>query len=97
MTFADTLIYMPSDMILRTYKGHYFLNKKSKLKWEVKSITIDNKKLILSSTQTKEDINLLRQLFATSDTTLVFNPTKKQFRQFLKQGGFKYKETYRRQ
>src|SRR5210317_1030893 len=30
MTFADTLIYMPSDMILRTYKGHYFLNKKSK-------------------------------------------------------------------
>ena len=98
MTFADTLIYMPSDMMLRRYKGHYFLNKrKSELKWEVKSITIDHKKLILSSTQTEEDINLLRQLLATSDTTLVFNPTKKQFGQFLKQGGFKDKETYRRQ
>jgi hypothetical protein len=98
LTFTDTLIYISSDMILRKYKGQYFLNKrKSELKWEVKTIAVDNNDLTLSSTQTKEDINTLRQLLRTSDTTLIFNPTKKQFGQFLKQGGFKDKEVYRRE
>ncbi|CAN5486417.1 hypothetical protein BH10BAC4_BH10BAC4_21930 [soil metagenome] len=95
--YVDTLIYI-SDYGVIKYANDYFLSKRnSKQKWEVTKLTLNRKELVISSTFTKEDVAALRKQLKTSDTTLVFNPTKIQFKKFVKEGGFRNQEKFKRQ
>jgi hypothetical protein len=98
LNYTDTLVYLSDKGIIRKYGKNHFLNREiSAQKWEVKKLQLNKNELAIGSTQTKEDINVLRQQLKTSDSTLVFSPTKTQFRQFLKEGGFRNQEKFRRQ
>jgi|SRR5689334_11617984 len=92
----DTLSLSDSTIKLRKYKGNYFLSRRSGESWYVSKIEIHHGQLTFSSTSSG-DIEPLQKISGTSDSTIVFNPTKKQFRGFLKQGGFRKVEVYKRQ
>jgi hypothetical protein len=98
LNYTDTLVYLSDKGVIRKYGKSYFLNREiSAQKWEVRKLQLNKNGLTISSTQTKEDINVLRKQLKTSDSTLVFSPTKTQFRQFIKEGGFRNQEKFRRQ
>jgi hypothetical protein len=96
--YNDTLLYISDHGSIRKYGNGYFLSREnSKQKWVVTKLVLNKNELAINSTFTKEDIDALRKLLKTSDTTLVFNPTKNQFRKFVKEGGFRSQEKFRRQ
>ncbi len=100
-----SIIDMDSGTIFRKYKGSYFINNnyESELGWEVTKV-VSTKNFIIANEIDSDDITLLHKVTGTevdtSNHKQLFSPTKKQFKQFLKEGGFtgkpiifkKYKE-----
>lgn len=96
-SYDDTLLFLPGGDCLRKYGKDYLFNKRlADKKWDVKLVSLKGNKILLRSTQTKEDITALRALLATSDSTLIFNPNRAQFDKFVKGGGFRLVETFRK-
>ena len=95
LDYRDTIFSFRSD-ILRKFRGHYFLNHRtSPNNWTVTTLTTTKKGLTLGTVSTKDDIEKLRDLTeAKSDSVYTFHPTKKQLKQFLKEGGFSHEEIY---
>ncbi|MCO5230526.1 MAG: hypothetical protein M9958_05145 [Chitinophagales bacterium] len=92
----DTLFLMSSDNIAREFKGYYFLSTRYKQSsWIVKKIQLTREKLILSSISTQLDIEHLREI-TDSPTEKAqiyeFTPSKKQFKKFVKNNGFRDRE-----
>jgi hypothetical protein len=89
----DTLINLNLKDIAKKYKGYYFLNKfYEDAKWEVKKIELSKGELTLSSISSEEDINNLKTITESPQDSVApykFTPTKKQFKEFVKSGGFK--------
>jgi len=97
--WIDTLFNISSENVLKNYKGYYFLNSKfSDEKWEVKELGLKNGVLTLASISTKEDIQKLNEIMESPNDTVStnFNLTKRQFKRFLREEGFREKETFTR-
>ncbi len=95
-TLYDTLFSATRGDVIRKFKGYYFINTElSNNHWNVIKLTKNKTGLSLASIQKSEEIAILRELTETaSDTVYNFNPTKKQFRKFLKQKNFTSEDYY---
>jgi transcription antitermination factor NusG len=95
-TVYDTLFNALSGDVIRKFKGYYFINTElSNNNWNVVKLTKNKTGISLASINKSEEIATLRELTETaSDTVYNFNPTKKQFRKFLKQKNFTSEDYY---
>ena len=99
--YIDTYFQMDYDNVVRKFKGYYFLNKRlGEGSWDVKKIELSKGQLVISSISTKQDIENLKTLTESTQDTIAsykFTTTKKQFKEFIKNGGFSDSETFVRQ
>ncbi|MEI6062420.1 MAG: hypothetical protein WCR72_17095, partial [Bacteroidota bacterium] len=96
---TDTLFAMDTLNVLKKFKGYYFVNIfKEPANWQVMKLDLSRSTLTLSSINRKEDIDQLKAITETSQDTVpyVFSPTKKQFRQFIRNEGFRDTEKFNR-
>lgn len=96
--YIDTLFQMNYDNVVRKFKGYYFINTRyDKDRWEVKKIQLTKGQLVISSISTKLDIENLKEITESPNDTVPpynFKATKKQFKEFIKNAGFKDSETF---
>ena len=95
--YMDTLFYINDNYVLRKYKGYLFVNKKhDENSWEVNKLFLRKGMLLISSVESQEDIDLLKEITQTPQDTVPpysFKPTKKQFKEFIKRKGFSNNDT----
>lgn len=100
-SFSDTVFRMNYDNVLRKFRGHYFLNIRYEGEaWDVKKLSLEKGKLLVSSIREKEDIESLQAITESpADTSFPrkFNLSKKQFREFLGNDGFRNQSVYIRE
>lgn len=100
-SFTDTVFRMNYDNVLRKFRGHYFLNTRYEGEaWDVKKLSLEKGKLLVSSIREKEDIESLQAITESpADTSFPrkFNLSKKQFREFLGKDGFRDQSVYIRE
>ncbi len=94
--FTDTLFNIAGGDILKKYKGRFYLNTKAgSRQWFVYSLDFSKDEVSLGKIRTEEDQAKLRAITGTAqDTVFRFNPTKKQFKQFVKASGFSSTESF---
>lgn len=83
--------------ILKKYKGYYFANiKETPNTWQVKEMEFSHGKLIFSSINKKEDLEQLKQITESASDTMpyVFSPTRKEFKKFIQNNGFRDNEEF---
>jgi len=88
----DTLFTIDELNVLKKFKGYYFVNiYMPPDTWQVKELEFSHGKLILSSISPKEDITQLKAITETTQDTssYVFSPTRKQFKKFVRNQGFR--------
>lgn len=91
----DTLFCISDKNLLRKDKGYYFLNLQYYSGWEVQKLEYTRGKLCLCSIGDLEEIRNLKAITEnTGDSSLQFDPDKKQLRKFLKSKGFSKKEEF---
>ena len=98
--YSDTIFRISEKNILKSFKRKYYLNMyRNSSEWEVKQLFLDNDTLWINAIAV-DDKKLLEHLptFKEKDTKFVskyrIDPTKRQFKKFVKQGGFMDKEKY---
>ncbi len=96
--FVDTVFYLSEKSVLRKWKGYYFLNQEYEPgQWGVKKLQLTKGKLIISEISEVDDLENLKSITETANDTVSpfhFAPTKKQFKAYLKSGGFAHSEVY---
>ncbi|HMT72143.1 MAG TPA: hypothetical protein PKD16_18380 [Saprospiraceae bacterium] len=96
--FTRRIFSFDDGDLIRKYKGYYFLNlKSSSTDWEVKKLFLKKGVLSINEIQTETEIEVLKNILdSKSDTIRPFgaNPTKRQFKEFLKNNGFSSGELY---
>jgi len=97
--FSDTIFNIKKNNILKKFKGYYFLNKQIEQTrfWEVEKLNLTKGVLKINGIETENEISLLETITETKRDTLKqfsVNPTKKQFREFIKKNGFTEGEIY---
>jgi len=92
VSFIDTLFSLSSQHILKKFKGAYFLNiPYGELDWEVQQLRVDGDSLSISSISEKS----VDKLPPPADTgRLHFDPSKREFKKFVKRNGFGEGETF---
>ena len=94
---TDTIFSISDKNILKKFKGYYFLNySKDKAGWEVIKMELKKGELMVSMINEKEEIDKLKEISESGLDTIPykFKPTKKQFRKFIKEKGFRDTEKY---
>jgi hypothetical protein len=95
---VDTLFLMNYDNVVRKFKGYYFLNTRyDKTSWSVQKMQLSKGQLIISSISTKEDIENLKETTENVQDSVAnynFTATKRQFKKFVKNDGFRDSETF---
>jgi hypothetical protein len=95
---VDTLFLMNYDNVVRKFKGYYFLNTRyDKTSWSVEKMQLSKGQLIISGISTKEDMENLKEITETAQDTVAnynFTATKRQFKKFVKNDGFRDSETF---
>jgi hypothetical protein len=94
---TDTLFDIAAGNVLKAFKGSYFLNKQyDDSTWEVKQLQRQKNLLHVNSISDKNDIKKLQQATGTAGDTasIHFSPTRRQFKQFIKQKGFGTQEIF---
>lgn len=97
--FTDTLFHISDMQVLKKFKGFYFLNDcQGPASWTVQKMGLSRGVLTVAGISAYQDINDLRNLTETPNDTLSyhFSLTKKQFRQFLRNDGFRSEERFYR-
>ncbi len=98
MHYIDTLFQMNSDNVVRKFKGYYFLNTRyEKESWEIKKIKLSKGHLVISSISIKLDLENLKQITENQQDTVApynFSTTKRQFKEFIRNDGFRDNETF---
>jgi len=95
--WTDTLFKVSADNLLKKFKGYYFLNNRySDNSWEVKELSLKKGMLTVGSVSDKDDIQKLKEITETiTDTTSTnFILSRRQFKRFMRQGGFGEQETF---
>jgi len=94
----DTLFLIDHNNIVRKFKGYYFLNMRyNKTSWSVEKMQLSKGKLMISSIATNQDINNLKKITENDQDTIInynFTVTKRQFKKFVKNDGFRNSETF---
>ncbi len=93
----DTLFAIDKQNVLKKFKGYYFLNTCfSENTWEVKKLGLLKGTLILGRINREEDLDQLRVLTETpqDSTPYVFSPTRKEFKKFVRNDGFRENEEF---
>jgi hypothetical protein len=93
----DTLFTIDALNVLKKFKGCYFVNTcTSPTTWQVQKLEFTHGLLTLSSINNKEDIEQLKALTETPQDTMpyVFSPSRKEFKNFVKNEGFRSKEVF---
>ncbi len=89
----DTLISLSRGDVVKKYKGHLYLNKNDgEDDWIVYQLKKSHKKIYFNSLNS-DDEDLLKTI-CPIEKGKHYNPTIKQFKLFLKKGGFQKKEEY---
>jgi len=97
VSYTDTLFSINALNILKKYKGYYFVNiSTTSDTWQVKKLELSRSTLTLSNINTKEDIDQLKALTenAQDTTPYVFSPTRRQFKNFVRNEGFRDSEKF---
>jgi hypothetical protein len=95
----DTLFNIDELNVLKKFKGYYFVNiYLPPDSWQVKELEFSHGKLTLKSINKKEDIDQLKLLTESSRDTMsyIFSPTRKQFKQFVGNEGFRDQEEFKK-
>lgn len=95
----DTLFNLSPDYIVKQWKGAFFLNSKyDHASWEVQRMQLHDGILQIASISNTDDIDLLKAIQGTASDTLnqPITFSKKQLKQFVKQGGFSDREVFRK-
>ncbi len=95
----DTLFSISQTNILKRDKGYYFLNSKiGSNEWSVHILSIEKGLLTIGYIKDSSEIKLLKELSEnTEDSTgYHFSPTQRQFESFVKQNGFRDRDTFYR-
>jgi hypothetical protein len=93
----DTLFKIDDLNVLKKFKGYYFMNIYVPTDtWKVQELEFSQGRLILSSINPKKDLAQLKVLTeSTQDTApYIFSPTRKQFKQFVRNEGFRDREVF---
>ena len=94
---SDTLFAIDAKHVLKKFKGYYFLNtSNSPDNWQVQKLELAKGRLTLSSLNTKEDLDQLVEItqYPQDTTAYVFSPTRKQFKKFVRNQGFRDSEVF---
>lgn len=98
---TDTLFQLDCDNVVRKFKGCYFFNTRYKeTSWIVHKVQLSRGQLVISSISGEHDIDNLKEIAETSIDTIPpyqFTMTKKQFKKFVKNGGFSESEVFVKQ
>ena len=97
--WIDTLFNISPDNIIKKFKGYYFLNNRcSDSAWEVNQLSLQKGTLTVGSVSEKGDVNKLKEITeTTADTTSThFTLTRRQFKKFVRQAGFREQENFKR-
>lgn len=96
--YIDTIFDLNKGDKLRKMKGYFFLNQKyGDSSWGVRKLTLKKGLLNISQISSEEEIKLLKTITETKQDSIrpfVTNPSKKQFREFIKKNGFAKGESY---
>src|SRR5688572_2765240 len=97
-SYSDTLLNISAGDVLKKFKGQYFLNQRyGPNRWGVTSLAFRKGLLNIRTIETPEELVKLKEITnTTTDSCLIFDPTKKQFKQFMKQNGFGSEVTFYR-
>ena len=92
----DTIFNIGEGDILRKFKGNYFFNSSHGEKtWQVRSLTYSHGKILFREFESENDYKKLQAILGMqADSAESFNPSRKQFKKFVKEGGFSKKEMY---
>lgn len=97
---VDTLFLIGVDNVLRKFRGYYFLNTRyDNASWLVEKVQLSKGQLVISEISKKEDIENLSKITGNDLDTISnynFTITKKKFKKFVSDNGFKDKETFLR-
>jgi hypothetical protein len=98
--YSNILFGISQFGILRKYKGYYFLNTEYGKGWQVQKIQLTKGQLTFSSISSELDIQNLNKLTEAPQDTISpyqFTLTRKDFKKFVRNGGFSEGETFVRQ
>jgi len=95
--YADTLFDFSDGGVLRKFKGYYFLNSEVEPNnWRVVKLGIVRSGLLVGKITSRKDVDNLRELTNKKDDTVYsFNPTRRQFKKFVKDEGFRNEERFK--
>lgn len=95
---VDTLFQISDSDVLKKFKGYYFINSLyEEGRWEVRKVKSTKNQIIISSISTENEIKNLQEITEAPQDTIPpysFKTSKKQFKEFLKQGGFAEEEIF---
>jgi hypothetical protein len=83
--------------VLKKFKGFYFVNIHIPPdSWQVKKLELSRGTLLMSSINNKEDFDQLKAITESTQDTMphMFSPTKKQFKSFVRNEGFRDVEKF---
>jgi hypothetical protein len=95
--YTDTLFLISETNVLKKFKGYYFLNLRyTEDNWQVKQLALHKGQLSIGTISTQQDINQLKEISESASDSLPyqFQPTKKQFKKFVKANGFSETEAF---
>jgi hypothetical protein len=93
----DTLFLISETNVLKKFKGHYFMNTfYGSEAWGVQKLSFSNGRLTIGDINLKDDLADLKEITETASDTLRFDPTRRQFRKFIRKDGFSNVQEYLR-
>ena len=94
----DTLFLINYDNVLKKFRSDYFLNLRfDKASWFVRKMQLSKGQLIISEISVDQEVRNIHEITEyKQDTaeTYNFTLTKKQFKEFVKNNGFRKSETF---
>lgn len=101
IAMSDTLFAIGESGVLRKFRGHYFLNRKhDDGGWEVSDMTLRRGILTIGRVREESEVQLLKEISSSSLDTVSpfrFSPTRREFKRFLNEDGFRDREEFVRQ
>lgn len=97
---TDTLFCIGEGQVLRKYRGHYFLNDLlDDGVWTVRKLTLKKGVLTLGTIADPADIRLMEEIAELPADTVRprhFQVNRRQFREFVREGGFVQRDSFMR-
>ncbi|HRO76407.1 MAG TPA: hypothetical protein PLP27_09695 [Crocinitomicaceae bacterium] len=91
-TSESILFDINNGDVIRHFRGAYFISTSNGSDWDVQRIQKSGRGITIGSCNNKTDLGLLGGITGTEinpNGKTVFDPTKDQLKEFLKQGGFR--------